>query len=304
MSSDLSIVQFLQQTADDLEMAFRTLFPDWWPLESTLKEAMEYSLFAGGKRIRPALLFATLESLGVPAKHGLRAACSIEMIHTYSLIHDDLPAMDDDDTRRGKPTNHIVYGEALAILAGDGLLTHAFYNMTRIAEDADTLHIPAERVLAAVAELAKYAGLCGMVTGQAADIKGERGVTSLEELKAIHRDKTGALIACSLTIGGIIGGANPLQLTALADFGFKLGLAFQIQDDVLDLTAHPDKLGKPLNSDQKSEKVTYPFFLGIDGSLAEVARLTHEARHSIQQADFPDPQRLLQISDFLMKREY
>ena len=301
MSASLTLEQFLQQSARLVETAFSRLFPEQWPVQQRLREAMDYSLSAGGKRIRPALLFAALEGLGKRSELGVSAACALEMIHTYSLIHDDLPAMDDDDMRRGKPTNHIVYGEAMAILAGDGLLTHAFYMLTQVNKDSE---VPSAAILEAVSDLATFAGVGGMVTGQAADMIGEQGVTSLEQLIAIHRDKTGALIACALRIGGLFGGATSQQLFALEQFGYKIGLAFQIQDDVLDLTSTAEKLGKPLHSDQKSQKVTYPYFLGIEGSRLEVERLTTEAKQLIVDAGFVAPQRLLEIADFLVKREH
>ncbi len=300
MSAPLTLAQFLQQSTEQVEAAFTRIFPEQWPVQQRLRDSMEYSLFAGGKRIRPALLFAAVESLGKTHEHAVAAACAIEMIHTYSLIHDDLPAMDDDDMRRGKPTNHIVYGEAMAILAGDGLLTHAFYVLSTAASVGKA---STEATLAAVAELAKLAGIGGMVSGQAADIMGEQGVTSLEQLIAIHREKTGALIAGSLKIGGLLGGANARQLAALDQFGYKIGLAFQIQDDVLDLTGTTEKLGKPQKSDEKSQKVTYPYFLGIEGSRLEIERLTDEAKQLILQAGFVKPQRLMEIADYLLNRD-
>jgi geranylgeranyl diphosphate synthase type II len=301
LSAPFTLAQFLQHSTEQVEAGFTRIFPDHWPVQQRLREAMEYSLYAGGKRIRPALMFAAVESLGEPQESAIAAACAIEMIHTYSLIHDDLPAMDNDDMRRGKPTNHVIYGDAMAILAGDGLLTHAFYVLTTAATNGK---VSTEATLSAVAELAKFAGIGGMVSGQAADMMGEQGVTSLEQLIAIHREKTGALIACSLRIGGLLGGANEQQLFALEQFGYKIGLAFQIQDDVLDLTSTTEKLGKPQKSDEKSQKVTYPFFLGIDGSRREMKRLTEEAKQLVLQAGFVSPQRLLEIADYLINRDF
>ncbi len=284
-----------------LETELRTLFPAGWNVEPQLRTAMEYSLFAGGKRIRPVLVFAALDALAKPYTHGLKAACSLEMIHTYSLIHDDLPAMDNDDLRRGKPTNHVVFGEATAILAGDGLLTHAFYVLAQTSKEG---HADAAVVVQMITELARAAGIDGMVSGQAADMAGEQGLTSIAQLSAIHRGKTGALIAAALKIGGLLGGANALQVQALETFGYRIGLAFQILDDVLDVTGDPDKLGKPLGSDEKSQKVTYPYFLGVDGSRAEVHKLTEEAKQAVAAAAFPHPERLYQMADFLLAREF
>jgi geranylgeranyl diphosphate synthase type II len=301
MNTNTSISQYLDAVIGELDHAFAHAIPHSWPVEETLLQSVRYSLFAGGKRIRPAMLFATLDAFERPWSIGTPAAVAIEMIHTYSLIHDDLPAMDNDDLRRGKPTNHIVFGEAMAILAGDGLLTHAFYMMTELSQHSI---IAKSAIIQAIAELSRFAGLNGMVSGQAADMKGEQGQTTIDQLHAIHRDKTGALIACSLKIGGLIAGANNDQLTALEQFGFKLGLAFQIQDDVLDLTGSTEKLGKPLQSDEKEAKVTYPYLLGIDHSIAEVNRLTEEAKDLITSCDIPNPQRLLEIAEYLLRRDH
>lgn len=301
MTALSSFPQFMSEATALLEAELRVLFPDEWDIEPQLRSSMEYSLFAGGKRIRPVLLFAALDALAKPYAHGLKAACSLEMIHTYSLIHDDLPAMDDDDLRRGKPTNHVVFGEATAILAGDGLLTHAFYVLARTVEEG---HADAATVVQMIAELARCAGVGGMVSGQAADMAGEQGLTSIAQLSAIHRGKTGALIATALKMGGLLGGANAVQLQALETFGYRIGLAFQILDDVLDVIGDPEKLGKPLGSDEKSQKVTYPYFLGVDGSRAEVRKLTEEAKQAVAAAVFPHPQRLYEFADFLLAREF
>jgi geranylgeranyl diphosphate synthase type II len=301
MTGSLPFQTYLHDLVEEVELAFHQLFPQEWSIENSLIEAMNYSLFAGGKRIRPVLLLSAIECLGKPRKLGLAAACSVEMIHTYSLIHDDLPAMDNDDLRRGKPTNHIVFGEAIAILAGDGLLSHAFYVLGSLQKEGN---LTDAQILQTVTELSKCAGLYGMVSGQAADMNGVQGVTSIEDLKAIHRQKTGALIACSLKIGGIIGGANEHQLDALEQFGYQIGLAFQIQDDVLDLTGNVGKIGKPIRSDEKSNKVTYPFFLGVEGSREEIVRLTKDAKQRIEDAEFPDPTRLFQLADFLIARDH
>ncbi|WP_237763106.1 polyprenyl synthetase family protein [Paenibacillus sp. A3] len=284
-----------------IERELQQSIPSPWAIPAPLRESMMYSLMAGGKRLRPILVLAAAESLGGSPEAAVPAALAVEMIHTYSLIHDDLPAMDNDDFRRGKPTNHKVYGEAMAILAGDALLTHAFFSVVQAAKKHN---IPADRVIDIVEELSRLAGAPGMVGGQAADMLGEQGVTKLEELEYIHLHKTSDLIVFSLKAGGRIAGAAEAQLAALERFGTCIGLAFQIQDDVLDLIGDESKLGKPVQSDIKQQKVTYPYFIGIEASLAKVGELTREAKQAILAADFPRPERLLELADYLMKRDH
>lgn len=275
--------------------------PAEWNVPSQLKQAMQYSLMAGGKRLRPLLVIAAAEALGGSREAALPVACAVEMVHTYSLIHDDLPAMDDDDFRRGKPTNHKVFGEAMAILAGDALLTHAFYHIVQ----ASKVHgVPAEAALAIVEELSRFAGPAGMVGGQVADMEGEQGLTSLEQLQYIHEHKTGDLIVFCLKAGGRIAAASPEQLSALETFGRAIGLAFQIQDDILDLVGDESKLGKKTQSDLKQQKVTYPYFIGLDPSRAEVDRLTKLAKEAVSNDFIPYPERLMGIANYLMNRDH
>nr|WP_233168432.1 farnesyl diphosphate synthase [Paenibacillus roseus] len=281
----------------------RHIIPEEWDFPAKLREAVHYSLEAGGKRIRPVMVLAAAESIAddqgaVDAAYPVAAA--IELIHTYSLVHDDLPAMDDDDYRRGKPTNHKVYGEAVAILAGDAMLTHAFYCVSLAAKQK---RVSAETALAIVEELSILAGAAGMVGGQAADVLGEQGITSLTELNYIHLHKTSDLIVFSLKAGGRIAGAQPYQLEALAGFGQRIGLAFQIQDDILDLIGDEQKLGKKTNSDVNQNKVTYPYLIGLEESKAEVARLTNEAKALLLSANLANPKRLLELADYLVKRD-
>jgi geranylgeranyl diphosphate synthase type II len=224
-------------------------------------EAVRYSLFAGGKRLRPALALGAAEVVSGDDSVALPVACALEMIHTYSLIHDDLPAMDDDDLRRGKPTCHKVYGEATAILAGDALLTMAF---DAAAETGSTEIVRA---------LAQAAGAGGMVGGQQMDLEGEGKQLDLAALQSIHRAKTGALIQVSLRCGAMAAGATEAQVKALADYGKHLGLAFQITDDILDVVGAEAVLGKPVGSDESRDKSTYPALLGLD----ESRRLAGEA---------------------------
>lgn len=294
---------YIKEQARLVESELDRFLPEEWKVPGLLKESMHYSLMAGGKRLRPILVLAAAESVsGAESYHAaLPVACAIEMIHTYSLIHDDLPAMDNDDFRRGKPTNHKVFGEAMAILAGDALLTHAFYSIVQARRKHG---LPAEAVLDIVEDLSILAGARGMVGGQAADILGEQGITNKEELDYIHAHKTGDLIVFSLKAGAKAASATPEQLAALEVYGYNIGLAFQIQDDILDLTGDEAKLGKPLNSDVKQQKVTYPYFIGLEASKEKVARLTEEGKAAVAQAGFADPRRLLELADYLMKRDH
>lgn len=301
VSNQPSFESYMEEINKQVTAGLQDFIPEEWIIPSSLHEAMRYSLMAGGKRIRPLLVIAAAESLGGSREAAMPVACAVEMVHTYSLIHDDLPAMDNDDFRRGKPTNHKVFGEASAILAGDGLLTHAFYS---IAQASRRYHVPAEETLAIVEELSLFAGPRGMVGGQAADMEGEQGITSLDQLKYIHIHKTGDLIVFSLKAGGRIASASQEQLRALETFGRSIGLAFQIQDDILDLIGNEEKLGKKTQSDVAMNKVTYPYFIGLEESRAEVDRLTKLAKEAIGGGTIPDPDRLLQIADFLLNRDH
>lgn len=296
-----TIHEYIASHAEMVEAALIQALPAQWNVPVSLRESMNYSLMAGGKRLRPILVLAAAEALGGSQAAALPVALAIEMVHTYSLVHDDLPAMDNDDYRRGKLTNHKVYGEAMAILAGDALLTHAFYSVTQ----AHKVHgIPAERVLSITEELAAYAGARGMVGGQAADMLGEQGLTKLEELEFIHLHKTSDLIVFSLRAGAHIAGATTAQLAALSEFGNAIGLAFQIQDDILDIIGDETKLGKPVKSDEKQQKVTYPYFIGIEASEMKVRELTMQAKKALLQGGFANPERLLQLADYLMQRDH
>lgn len=268
-----------------------------------LIEAMEYSLTAGGKRIRPYLVLASAYAVSgeqemIQKSYG--AACAIEYIHTYSLIHDDLPAMDDDDYRRGRPTNHKVFGEAMAILAGDSLLTQSFGFISQMAKKG---YISAQVAIDIIDDLVKYAGAKGMVGGQVADIEGEQGITSIEQLEYIHEHKTSDLIVCSVLAGARTAGATEQQLNKLAQYGRNIGLAFQIQDDILDIIGDAEKLGKPVHSDIEQEKVTYPYLIGMDKSVQLVEQLTKEAKGAILSANLREPQQLLDLADYLVNRE-
>ncbi|MBA4032698.1 MAG: farnesyl-diphosphate synthase [Planctomyces sp.] len=263
----------------------------------SLRESMRYSALGGGKRLRPVLVLLACEACGTPVAQSMPAAVALEMIHCYSLIHDDLPAMDDDDLRRGRPTNHIVYGEATAILAGDGLLTRAF--------EVLATEIPSKDVaLACVADLASAAGWCGMVGGQAADLAAETTpITTLAELEQIHHRKTGRLLACALTMGGRIGGASALQLAALSRYGFAIGLAFQIADDLLDVEGTSEKLGKQTQKDAGAGKATYPGFLGVEASRQRAADLVAQACGELELFG-PQGEWLAHLSRFIIERDH
>lgn len=262
-------------------------------------DAMRYSLEAGGKRVRPVLCLLAAEALGTPLQAALPCAIALEYIHTYSLIHDDLPAMDDDDLRRGKPTNHVVFGEGQAILAGDGLLTEAF----RILASTDEL--PAETRVQAVATLAEAAGWCGMVGGQSLDLEGEQlthsgGSYDLAHLQKIHRHKTGALLRASLELGGIAAQATPAHRQALREAGAALGLAFQIQDDILDATSSAEVMGKRVGKDEGKGKITYPLLLGLDGARLALKEATERATCLLQS--LPNPHSLVAWATYLAER--
>lgn len=276
-----------------VESYLETLFagsPDW----RDLYESMRYSLLAGGKRIRPvlALEFARLAGLA-DWKTALPMACALELVHTYSLIHDDLPAMDDDDLRRGRPTNHKVYGEATAILAGDGLLTAAFQALAEAG-------LPAERVVEAVACLAKEAGPEGMVGGQALDMAGEGRALTRKELERLQSLKTGALISAAAELGCIAAGGTAEQRAAVRIYAQCLGRAFQIQDDILDVTGTAEELGKPTGSDRVNEKSTFVTALGLEESHALVHRLTDQAEAALE--GFDQPEFLIQLAQSLAQR--
>jgi geranylgeranyl diphosphate synthase type II len=257
----MNIKDYLQNRSALVDRALERWMPGEEVLPRSLHQAMRYSVFAGGKRLRPILMIAACESLGGHAGQVLHAACAMEMIHTYSLIHDDLPAMDDDDFRRGRPTNHKVYGEATAILAGDALLTEAF----RLLADAEANRsVPPATVIKVIELVARYAGSQGMVGGQVVDMESEGKEIDFPTLEYIHTHKTGGLILASVQVGALLGGANDSQVAAIKRFGGAAGLAFQIADDILDVVGDQQHLGKNVGSDQARGKATYPAQLGLD----------------------------------------
>ena len=238
---------------------------------ATIHKAMRYSVFAGGKRMRPALVLAAAEACGGTDAAAMPLACAVECIHTYSLIHDDLPAMDDDDLRRGKPTNHVVFGEGIAVLAGDALLTQAF----EVAARAQGWPRYSHRDL--VLEIAKASGSLQLIAGQVADLEGEGKDLSVAQLRYIHERKTSALLCCSVRLGGMSADCTPAQLKALTDFGHNVGLAFQVIDDILDVTQSSETLGKTAGKDAAAQKATYPRLVGLEKSKKIAAQLTAKA---------------------------
>jgi geranylgeranyl diphosphate synthase type II len=262
-------------------------------------EAMRYSLLAGGKRLRPILCLATCELIGGTIDMAMPTACALEMIHTMSLIHDDLPAMDDDDYRRGKLTNHKVFGEAIAILAGDGLLAYAFEYIVEATEN-----VPADRLIKVVSRLGRAVGAAGLVGGQVVDLdsEGATGVT-METLNFIHRHKTAALLETSVVSGAILAGASSEDVQRLSRYSQDIGLAFQIVDDVLDITATQEELGKTVGKDLRAQKATYPSFWGIDESRRQAAQLIEQAKAEVAlYGDAALP--LMAIADYITARSH
>jgi geranylgeranyl pyrophosphate synthase len=288
--------EFFRQEGTRIERWLDRLVPSETDPPGLIHEAMRYSLFAGGKRLRPILAIVTGELYEVPEETLLPAACALEMIHTYSLIHDDLPAMDNDDLRRGMPTSHVRFGEAIAILAGDALLTRAFQTL------AELRGVDSGRLVRVIGEVAQAAGTTqALIGGQVLDLQSEGKRVTSEALEAIHRAKTGALIRCAVRLGPLLGGASESELAALTVYGEKIGLAFQIADDLLDETATTEELGKTAGKDLATDKATYTSLYGI----SEATRLAHEVTAAAIEAlqSLPrKPDRLAQIARFIVDR--
>lgn len=295
---DGKLVSFSKEYRAILEKELRLLI-ERLDAPSIIKESMLYSLEAGGKRIRPMLLFATIKGFDTEVEKGLKVAAAIEMIHTYSLIHDDLPSMDNDDLRRGKPTNHKVYGDAIAILAGDALLTYSF---DVICDTADE-HVNSGKKIKLIQELAKAAGPEGMVGGQVADMQGEDRQLTLNELEYIHINKTGKLLMYSVVAGAIIAGANQEQLEKLSQFAFHLGLAFQIRDDILDVEGNEQLIGKPIGSDTGNNKSTYPSLLTLEGAKKSLESHIKMAKQFLYEAKI-NSELLEEITQLVAEREH
>jgi geranylgeranyl diphosphate synthase type II len=280
-----------------IESALDSILPTEDRYPEVIYKAMRYSVMGGGKRLRPVLAIASCEAVDGEASAALTAGCALELIHAYSLIHDDLPAMDDDDLRRGKPTNHKVFGEAVAILAGDALLTYAFQTLTQMKG------APAEVMLKVTNSIARAAGTEGMVVGQVADMISEGERVGPDVMEFIHRHKTGALIKAACTAGGLLGGATDEEVESLGFYGEKVGLAFQITDDILDMVGDEAKLGKPVGSDMEQNKSTYPALYGLQRSYTLAQKAVEEAILALEPfGDRAEPLRA--IARFILEREH
>ena len=291
------LLGYLKQRQTQVESALEKAIAVTYP--EKIYEAMRYSLMAGGKRLRPILCLATCELVGGTVEMAMPAACALEMIHTMSLIHDDLPAMDNDDYRRGKLTNHKVYGEDIAILAGDGLLAYAFEFIS-----LQTRQVSPTQILQVVVRLAKAVGAAGLVGGQVVDLESEgNSEVTLETLNFIHRHKTGALLEASVVCGAVLANASETDLQRLSRYAQNIGLAFQIIDDVLDITATQEELGKTAGKDLQAQKATYPSFWGIEESRRQASQLVLEAKAEI--ASFGEKALpLMAIADYITARKH
>ena len=291
-----SLEDFLATRTAAVNRALDGFLPAATAKPATIHRAMRYSLFAGGKRIRPALCLAAAAACGGDEAQALPLACAVECIHTYSLVHDDLPAMDDDDYRRGKLTNHKVFGEGIAVLAGDALLTQAFEVAARCQGWPRYPH------QAIILELAHAAGSLQLIAGQVADLEGEGNRISARQLRYIHERKTSALLCCSARLGGMSANCTPAQLQALTDFGYNVGLAFQVIDDILDVTQTSEKLGKTAGKDTKAQKATYPSIVGLERSRKIAGQLTQRAFASLK--GFKGKAVALEaLAEFLLRRD-
>lgn len=297
VNSAINIIEFFASTRAAIDSELDRLIPSETQEPVRLHSAIRWSLFAGGKRFRPAVVIATGEAFGAAREQLLRTACAFEMIHTYSLIHDDLPSMDNDDLRRGRPTCHVKFDEAIAILAGDALQVLAFQT---IAEDEHLLPDIRVRV---TAELARGAATPrGMVSGQARDLDAESQTVDTNALERIHLEKTGALICAAARCGAIIGAAGENELRAITDYANNLGLLFQITDDLLDVTATAGEMGKTPGKDARSRKATYPAIHGLEATRAKIDAAHEAARNALNQID-RGTQTLRAIADFVRRRE-
>ena len=290
---------YLKNRCALVEKALDKMMPPKEEYPSLINQSMRYSVFAGGKRVRPILVIMAAEALGCKAERVLPTACAMELIHTYSLIHDDLPCMDDDDYRRGQLTNHKVFGENMAVLGGDGLLTLAF---ELIAKNGDVKGVKPKNVLKTVELVAEGAGTHGMVGGQVVDIISENRKISEPVLQYIHTHKTGALIRASILAGAVLCDASKKEYLALKSYGEHIGLVFQIVDDILNVTGDAKKLGKAVGSDAARKKVTYPALYGLEQSRAEVALLCDKARLALRPFG-KKAESFLNLVDYLKERD-
>jgi geranylgeranyl diphosphate synthase type II len=287
---------WVDRQATAVNRALDKFLPSAKSRPKTMHEAMRYSLFAGGKRMRPALVLAAAEACGGEWDAAMPLACSVECIHTYSLIHDDLPAMDNDDFRRGKPTSHKMFGEGIAVLAGDALLTQAF----EIAAQCQALPRYSHQDI--ILEVAKASGSLQLIAGQVADLEGEGKSLNVPQLRYIHERKTSALLCCSTRLGGMSANCTPRQLEALTEFGYNVGLAFQVIDDILDVTATSEELGKTAGKDLTAQKATYPAIVGLAKSRKIAQQLTDKAFAALKVFR-GKAQALEGLADYLLNRK-
>jgi geranylgeranyl diphosphate synthase, type II len=295
-SGPFDLNAWLERQTKAVNYALDKFLPSETTKPPTIHKAMRYSLFAGGKRIRPALCMAASTACSGDENEAMPLACAVECIHTYSLVHDDLPAMDDDDFRRGKLTSHKKFGEGIAILAGDALLTQAFEIAARCRGWRRYSH------KTIFLELAKAAGSLQLIAGQVADLEGEGKKLSAQQLKYIHERKTSALLCCSVRLGGMSANCSAAQLHALTNFGYHVGLAFQVIDDILDVTQTTEKLGKTAGKDTRAKKATYPAIVGLEKSRQIARTLTERAFDSLRPFKGKAPA-LEALADFLLKRD-
>ncbi len=297
---DSELKNYLKDRRKEVDSALRSFLPANRTRPGTIHDAMRYSVFAGGKRLRPILCLAAAEACGGRVELALPPAGAVECIHTYSLIHDDLPCMDDDDLRRGNPTSHIKYGEGIAVLAGDALLTIAFEILAKVESTKRY------GVGDFITELAVASGSRHLIGGQVLDLEGEgeKVKVSAAELKYIHQSKTAALLCSSCRLGAMTANATPAKLSAVSDFGHSLGLAFQVIDDILDVMQSSEKLGKSAGKDQAADKATYPALFGLEKSRAEAGRMTAKAHQSLKPLGRKAVGKLHDIADYLLDRDY
>lgn len=288
---------YLKTQQKTVDAALNSFLPKATARPKTVHQAMRYSIFAGGKRLRPILTLAAAEACGGEEKKALPPACSVEVLHTYSLVHDDLPCMDDDDLRRGRPTSHKIYGEGMAVLTGDALLTEAF---TILAATPPTTRYSLKDILL---EFSICGGSKKLIGGQVLDLEGEGQDLTKAQLIRIHENKTAALLTTSLRLGAMTANATPRQLEALTNFGYNLGLAFQVIDDILDVTQSTEQLGKTAGKDEAVDKATYPSIMGLEKSKAEARRLTKKSLDALSVFG-KKALRLEQIAHYLLDREF
>jgi geranylgeranyl diphosphate synthase, type II len=298
IENDVFLKAYLQDRQKIVEEALEHYLPGEDNIPADIYKAVRYSVFNGGKRIRPILCLAAAEAIGGDLGPAIPVACALELIHSYSLIHDDLPAMDNDNFRRGKPTCHKVFGENIAILAGDALLTEAFVLLSHV----EKVRLSAERRLAVIQEIAKAAGICGMIGGQALDVLSGKSEPNENMLREIHRRKTGALIVAAIKSGAIIFNARKDKIQALAEYGINVGLAFQIADDILNVEGNRELMGKETGSDAAHDKLTYPSLLGLDLAKEKLAKYIDAAEASLSGFD-ERARPLLVIARYIMERK-